>query len=62
MICEECKQKLIVQQTVRYPRQGYVHRRRYCPLCNIVYMTEERVVDKYNVKTRQESEENRSCG
>lgn len=70
MICEECKQKLIVQQTVRYPRQGYVHRRRYCPLCDIVYMTEERVVDKYYVKRdtdsiieyKQNTKKNRSCG
>lgn len=61
MICEKCKQKLIVQQTVRYPRQVYVHRRRYCPLCDIVYMTEERVVDKYYVN-RQDSKQNRSCG
>ena len=70
MICEKCKQKLIVQQTVRYPRQGYVHRRRYCPLCDIVYMTEERVVDKYYVKRdtdsiieyRQNTKKNSSCG
>ena len=61
MICEKCKQKLIVQQTVRYPRQGYVHRRRYCPLCDIVYMTEERVVDKYYVN-RQDTKQNSSCG
>lgn len=59
MICDECKQKLVVQQTVRYPRQKYVHRRRFCPLCGIVYMTEERVVDKYVIYT-ENIKQNRS--
>lgn len=52
MICDKCKQKLIVQQTIRYinGEVDTILRRRFCPMCRIVYMTEEKVVNKYELQ------------
>ena len=53
MKCKFCKRKLIVQQTVNILSNDTVQRRRYCPICRIVYLTEESIKDSYHIEKEQ---------
>lgn len=47
MICEKCKNKLKVQQTLVIASNNKIVRRRFCPECRIVYISEENIIESY---------------
>ena len=53
MKCDICHKKLKVQQTIVNYNQNTVTRRRFCPGCRIVYLSEERIIDKYPIEKEQ---------
>lgn len=53
MKCKYCNRKLIVQQTILIASQNKVQRRRFCPACRMVYITEETVKDSYSIEKEQ---------
>lgn len=53
MRCDKCKNKLKVQQTVTNYSDNKIIRRRFCPICRTVYISEEVVVDSYPLLQEQ---------
>lgn len=53
MKCDICSGKLTVQQTVTNYSDNKVVRRRFCPKCRRVFISEEKIKDVYNLDQEQ---------
>ena len=61
MKCIKCKGQLTVQQTINIYNDNYILRRRFCPVCRIVYQTKEEVIESYELEKAQSNLEIRAA-
>ena len=50
MKCNKCGKKLVVQQTINYYKDNVIVRRRFCPICRMVYLSREEIEESYEIE------------